>query len=171
MKPSPLRRLLAPAVCLVALLAPAAVPASTPRPADARPGGPVDFVIAVATHDLANAREGQPHGLEYADDETGPRLAAAIREWFTGGGDHGLHLAPADRATLFALYWSARQMPAGSPCFRDAEGDACEPELAHWMGEVRGDAPAFLAAYRRAQRALNLPPLPGAPQALQPAAP
>ncbi|WP_186118832.1 hypothetical protein [Burkholderia gladioli] len=171
MTSAPFRRLLAALTCAGALLPAGIVLGSTPPAGYASAPRAIDFVVAVASRDLAQARADRRHGLNYADDETEARLAAAIREWLTDGNDVSLHLAPADRMSLFALYWSAQQMPANSNCFQDPDDDGCAQELAQWMGAVRDDAPAFLAAYHRAERSLNLPSLPAPANRLQTGSP
>lgn len=118
-----------------------------------------EFVVTVATRDLARARAGRPHGLSYVTDETPRALASALRKWLAGEGDAGLRLGIVDRLTLFSFFWAAQQMPVSSPCFRRPDGDPCEIELARWLAEVRRGSPAFLAAYRKAQGPLRLPAL------------
>jgi hypothetical protein len=50
------------------------------------------------------------------------------------------------------------QMPANSRCFREIDNDDCERELAYWLGRVRDGDPQFVAAYRRDEIRLKLPP-------------
>jgi hypothetical protein len=128
--------------------------AGSPRAARA-----TEFVVTVATRDLARAHSAEPHGLSYPANETVPALAAEVRDWLTDRGDTRLRLDPADRLTLFALYWSAQQMPDGSPCFRDPDDPACVSELTQWLDEARSGSPAFIAAYKDQQTRLRLPPI------------
>jgi len=118
-----------------------------------------EFVVAVATSDLAKARAGRAHGLSYAKGETGTALATAIRKWLAGRGDTGLRLDDPDRLTLFAFLWSAQQMSSNSPCFTSPDSDACETELAYWLDKVRDGSPSFIEAYKKAKGPLRLPPL------------
>jgi hypothetical protein len=52
-----------------------------------------------------------------------------VRNWLTGRDDTQLPVDMADRLTLFALCWSAQQIPDGTPCFRDRDDPACVTEL------------------------------------------
>ncbi|WP_250442028.1 hypothetical protein [Caballeronia sp. AZ1_KS37] len=117
------------------------------------------FVVAVATSDLRSARAGGRHAFSYAPDETEATLSSAISQWLTQGDRRGLRLALADQETIFAFHWAATQMPARSLCFIDIDSDECQQELGYWLARVRNGDSRFIAAYRRAQMRLGLPPI------------
>jgi hypothetical protein len=117
------------------------------------------FVVAVATGDLRRAREGGAQAFAYAPDETEATLSSAVTQWLTRGDRRNLRLAFTDQATIFAFYWAATQMPAQSQCFIDIDSEECQQELGYWLARVRDGDPRFIAAYRRSQTRLGLPPV------------
>ncbi len=108
---------------------------------------------------MRSAREGGTHAFAYAPDETEATLSSAITQWLTQGDRRNLRLALADQQTIFAFHWAATQMPVESQCFTDIDSDECQRELEYWLARMRNSDSRFIAAYRRSQMRLGLPPV------------